>query len=532
MVERLQKRTIIVVLALLAGMLVAGTPIKADAVRVSEMQHGMGCVLSPPGDYLTLEVPVRAQGLPSVVDLSGGLPPVADQGLDPTCTLWAVGYYYKTFQEQRETLWGVDTTDHQFSPSFLYSLSGSCRLFQGVPIPTAMELVKNEGCAPLATFSLLSFGQCRMPTAGELDEARPFRAESYGNLFMHPGNANVYQLKAHLASGDPFVLSVPVYDSFYYYRGQESAIGVPGGDERLWGHHAILVVGYDGSRGAFKFVNSWGTRWGDSGYGYLSYDFVRVKAWEAWAMVDAVTPTTTPTVTPSAPPTPEPTVEPTTEPTAEPTVEPTVEPTAEPTTEPTPSPTPGKDTSTLVLQQGLDGYQGVTDTHIDSAHRKTNFHWSQTLKVNGSASVVSLLRFDLSAVPSGAEIVEATVELSVELDALGQDFCLTFSEVLSPWLNTEVDWRRSRKEHPWGIAGCKDTDRDHASIPAGAQVIQQGDGWQTMDVTSAVRRWVSGQSDNNGLLLQGQGAEGAMCSFTSSNYWSTGMRPMLVISYR
>ena len=27
---------------------------------------------------------------------------------------------------------------------------------------------------------------------------------------------------------------------------------------------------------------------------------------------------------------------------------------------------------------------------------------------------------------------------------------LTSFEVLSPWLNKEVDWRRSRKEHPWG----------------------------------------------------------------------------------
>ena len=39
-----------------------------------------------------------------------------------------------------------------------------------------------------------------------------------------------------------------------------------------------------------------------------------------------------------------------------------------------------------MLQQGLDGYQGVTDTYVDSAHRKTNSHWSQTLSVNCEAS--------------------------------------------------------------------------------------------------------------------------------------------------
>ena len=37
--------------------------------------------------------------------------------------------------------------------------------------------------------------------------------------------------------------------------------------------HAVLIVGYDDEKDAFKIVNSWGSDWGDEGYGWVSYDF-------------------------------------------------------------------------------------------------------------------------------------------------------------------------------------------------------------------------------------------------------------------
>jgi len=33
----------------------------------------------------------------------------------------------------------------------------------------------------------------------------------------------------------------------------------------------MILVGYSDDRGAFKVMNSWGTQWGNGGFGWISY---------------------------------------------------------------------------------------------------------------------------------------------------------------------------------------------------------------------------------------------------------------------
>ena len=49
---------------------------------------------------------------------------------------------------------------------------------------------------------------------------------------------------------------------------------LPAGVE-IDGGHAICLCGYDDSLGAFRFKNSWGTGWGDQGYAWISYDYIK-----------------------------------------------------------------------------------------------------------------------------------------------------------------------------------------------------------------------------------------------------------------
>ncbi|NTV92425.1 MAG: cysteine protease, partial [Chlorobiaceae bacterium] len=65
-----------------------------------------------------------------------------------------------------------------------------------------------------------------------------------------------------------------------------------------WGH-AIMVVGYDDEKkvvntncakattGALLIRNSWGTGWGEEGYGWLPYDYVlKGLALDFWSIIN------------------------------------------------------------------------------------------------------------------------------------------------------------------------------------------------------------------------------------------------------
>jgi len=65
------------------------------------------------------------------------------------------------------------------------------------------------------------------------------------------------------------------------------AIPFPSESERILGGHAVCAVGYDdkmdvtnpssrtATKGALLIRNSWGASWGDGGYGWLPYEYVR-----------------------------------------------------------------------------------------------------------------------------------------------------------------------------------------------------------------------------------------------------------------
>ena len=42
------------------------------------------------------------------------------------------------------------------------------------------------------------------------------------------------------------------------------------------GWHAIVLTGFDDDMNAFKFKNSWGKKWGEEGYGWLPYEYVKL----------------------------------------------------------------------------------------------------------------------------------------------------------------------------------------------------------------------------------------------------------------
>ncbi len=115
-------------------------------------------------------------------------------------------------------------------------------------------------------------------------------------------NVDADSVMQALASGFPVVVGFDVYTSFM--NPPSGNVPMPGPNERLEGGHCFLLVGYDQATQQFKFQNSWGSGWGQSGFGTIPFAYLPHGS-DFWIITGD---TTTPTPDPNPAPTPAPTV--------------------------------------------------------------------------------------------------------------------------------------------------------------------------------------------------------------------------------
>jgi hypothetical protein len=285
---------------LCAAILLGAAPLQAQQFDPPDTVYATGNQDDDPAFLQTLpiEEPYRAF-LPVSVDLSYRIPEPGNQGSLGACTAWAVAYaarsYYTSAYEARDT----HDPKNIPSPAFVYNLSwrrdgkGACAT--GSNFANAVSVLK-QGAPSLADYPYQET-DCSAPPREKIAAASDFRVQGLRRL----DQTKIDDLKGALARSNPVLLSFKVDTAWHKHRG-------PGVFDRLevdpkWGGHAMAIVGYDDRKQAFRVINSWGKRWGDGGYIWVSYEAYKTHVREVSIL--SVTPTRPPQpVTPVPPPVP------------------------------------------------------------------------------------------------------------------------------------------------------------------------------------------------------------------------------------
>jgi hypothetical protein len=130
-------------------------------------------------------------------------------------------------------------------------------------VPPARHVVPDEGTIPPFLFGF----------------ADAFKKALYVRLddVTKAGEKTLTRLRVFLAGGFPCLLGFAAPGSISH----EADVPMPTAFDTILGGRAALVAGYDdarrvrSARGACLISTGWGADWGDGGYGWLPFDFVR-----------------------------------------------------------------------------------------------------------------------------------------------------------------------------------------------------------------------------------------------------------------
>ncbi|MGA9349926.1 MAG: DNRLRE domain-containing protein, partial [Anaerolineae bacterium] len=224
-------------------------------------------------------------------------------------------------------------------------------------------------------------------------------------------------------------------------------------------------------------------------------------------------------------------------------------PTATRTATPTPTGTRPAGQQTMTFQDGVwpnASYAGTADVILaNDAESNANLGGAENLETffgEGQEHRRSLIRWDLSALPGDATINGATVELyrfdgeaanamRIALYRLTRDWMEGTGNDFWPdssYIPDGATWTLASPGTAWTTPGgdFDTTMVGQITLPAG-----MGNGWVSLDATTAVRAWIEQGVPNYGLLLRPHSGDYTYHYYYSRNHSVPNLRPRLVVTY-
>lgn len=220
-----------------------------------------------PSPHPLLRTPIGLMRLPERVDLSQYDSAVKDQGQTGKCTGEAISGLAEHILIRAGHFFSVCATAIYY---WEREIEGTVTEDAGAQLADGISVVGAKGCPPESLWPDTDADLYVAPTPAVLAASQPHRLLDGKAV---PGD--FYDVRATLASGNPVVIGIDVFDQFESDGAAETGdIELPRRLMHPIGGHAILVTGYDDATEMFDFKNSWGVGWGRKGYGRLPYAYV------------------------------------------------------------------------------------------------------------------------------------------------------------------------------------------------------------------------------------------------------------------
>jgi C1A family cysteine protease len=202
------------------------------------------------------------------------MPPAGDQGAKGSCWAWATAYVVRSTMDNPKSFVDAGKLNLKtvYSPEYVYQFyKGDVEDCNWGALSWQMlTKILDDGAVKFSDFGYDEQACNKRPSQSLISSASRFEKKGYKVQVV----SDLFSIKKVLSEGQPLVISIMV-DDYFCTAGNITR------ESPFWqdyhtrlGNHAMVVVGYNDRLKALKVLNSWGSKFADEGYVWISYSIV------------------------------------------------------------------------------------------------------------------------------------------------------------------------------------------------------------------------------------------------------------------
>lgn len=219
-----------------------------------------------------LKAPLN-QKLVKMINLRSNMPPIYDQGNLGSCVSNATSACVSYVNWKRmKKYFNISRLYNYFTARSLLAVEENNPSYiiydTGLYMHNGCQAIKQYGAIIETAYPYNINNFAKLPPGSVFINAAKKKQITYSYV-----NKNLVSIKTALTNKHPIMVGINVYENFFDNNTNTTGvIKMPNG--QFLGGHALVIIGYNDDKKIFNIRNSWGTSWGDSGYGTIPYEYI------------------------------------------------------------------------------------------------------------------------------------------------------------------------------------------------------------------------------------------------------------------